>query len=173
MRASRFQMDEHPISSLFLEGGNTMAKVKKTLFIQAPVREVFEFMDTPEKLVEIWPSLVEVSNVQSQPGGGNNFHWKYKMAGMFFEGDTTVQEFVRDQRTVTSNSGGIPSTFVWTYQPEDNGTRLNMEVEYTVPVKVLGKLAEPVIVKMNEREVETLLGNLKTQLEASTETAAG
>jgi hypothetical protein len=35
-----------------------MAKVKKTLFIQAPVRGVR--IRTPEKLVEIWPSLVGV-----------------------------------------------------------------------------------------------------------------
>lgn len=143
-----------------------MATVKKTIFIQAPVSKVFEFANTPEKLVEIWPSMVEVSNVQPQPGGGSNFHWKYKMAGMFFEGDTTVKEFVPDQRTVTTNTGGIPSTFVWTYQPEAGGTRMTMEAEYSVPVKVLGKLAEPVIAKINEREAETVLENLKTAMEA-------
>lgn len=150
-----------------------MAKVKKTLFIQAPVSEVFEFMNTPEKILEIWPSMVEVRDIQLQPNGGNNFHWKYKMAGMFFEGDTNVQEFVLNQRVVSANTGGIPSTFVWTYQPEAGGTRVTMEVEYTMPGKVLGKLAEPVVAKMNEREADTMLDNLKTQLEASTEAAAG
>lgn len=149
-----------------------MAKVKKTVLIQAPVSEVFEFMNTPEKILEIWPSMVEVRDIQPQSNGGNNFHWKYKMAGLFFEGDTSVQEFVRDQRTVTTNTGGIPSTFVWTYQPEAGGTRLTMEVEYTMPGKVLGKLAEPVVAKMNEREAETLLENLKTRMEASSEAAA-
>ena len=143
-----------------------MAKVVKSTLIHAPVGKVFEFMNTPDKLVEVWPSMVEVSNVQQQPGGGSNFHWKYKMAGMFFEGDTTVQEFVPEQRVVTSNAGGIPSTFVWTYQTEADGTRLTMEAEYTVPVKVLGKLAEPVIAKINEREAETVLENVKIRMEA-------
>jgi len=143
-----------------------MAKVKKTVLVQAPVSKVFEFMNTPGKLVEIWPSMVEVSEVQPQPSGGSNFHWKYKMAGMLFEGDTTVKEFVPEKRVVTTNSGGIPSTFVWTYQAEDGGTRLTMEAEYTVPIKVLGKLAEPVVAKMNEHEAETVLANLKTEMEA-------
>jgi uncharacterized membrane protein len=86
--------------------------------------------------------------------------------GRYFEGDTTITEYIQDQRVVSSNAGGIPSTFVWTYQPEDGGTRLTVEVEYTVPVKVLGRLAEPVVAKLNEREAETVLENLKTAMAA-------
>jgi len=39
--------------------------------------------------------------------------------------------------------------------------------EYTVPILVLGKLAESIILKQNEREADTLLANLKAILETS------
>jgi hypothetical protein len=38
--------------------------------------------------------------------------------------------------------------------------------EYVVPVPLLGRLAEAVIVKVNEHETETLLANLKATMEA-------
>ena len=43
---------------------------------------------------------------------------------------------------------------------------MTFEIEYTVPVPVLGKLAEAVIVKMNEREGDLVLANLKARMEA-------
>jgi hypothetical protein len=41
-----------------------------------------------------------------------------------------------------------------------------VEVEYTVPVPLLGKMAEAVIVKLNENEMNVLLANLKARMEA-------
>lgn len=41
-----------------------------------------------------------------------------------------------------------------------------MHAEYIVPGAVLGKLAEPFVVRLNEHEAETVLGNLKARLES-------
>ena len=43
---------------------------------------------------------------------------------------------------------------------------MTFEAEYTVPIPLLGKLAEAFIVKQNEHEAELLLGNLKARMEA-------
>ena len=43
---------------------------------------------------------------------------------------------------------------------------LTTEIEYSVPVPVLGRLAEALVVKMNEREAELVLANLKSRMEA-------
>ena len=40
-----------------------------------------------------------------------------------------------------------------------------MEVDYTIPVPVLGKLAEKLVLKRNERESEMNLQNVKERLE--------
>jgi hypothetical protein len=52
-----------------------------------------------------------------------------------------------------------------TFRPEAGGTKVTFEVEYTVPIPVLGKLAEAIIVKMNDREGELILANLKARME--------
>jgi len=51
------------------------------------------------------------------------------------------------------------------FQPETGGTKVTLEVEYTVSIPVLGKLAEAIIVKMNDHEGELILANLKARME--------
>ncbi len=138
---------------------------EKTITISAPVEKVFEYLTNPVNLLEVWPNMEEVKNVQSLPNGGTCFHWKFKMAGMPIEGDSDTVEFVPNQHVVTDNTGGVPSHFDWTYRRADGGTELTVRVEYTVPVPLLGKLAEAVVVKINEHDAETLLANLKTRME--------
>jgi hypothetical protein len=67
---------------------------------------------------------------------------------------------------VWRTEGSIESKSTWEFQPEDGGTKLEVLVEYIVPIPVIGKLAERLIVKQNEREAETLLVNLKAVMEA-------
>jgi uncharacterized membrane protein len=143
-----------------------VAKIEKSIVIDAPVEKVFTFMAEPNNLLEIWPSLLEIRNVEPLPNGGYCYDWTYKMAGLRFEGRAEWIEFVKDQRVVDRNQGGIPSTFVWTYQPEGAGTRVTMRVDYSIPGAAVGRLAEPIIQKMNEHEAGTILANLKTRMEA-------
>jgi len=141
-----------------------VTKLTKTIKINAPIEKVFDYMNTPANLPAVWPSMVEVKDVKPLANGGKHFHWKYKMAGMPFEGDSDTVEFVPNQHVVMKNTG-IPSTFDWTYRPANGGTELVMTSEYTIPVPVLGKLAEGVVVRLNEQEAEALLANVKTMLE--------
>ena len=130
----------------------TMAKVEKTITINAPVEKVFSYVEEPTNLPEIWPSLVEAKDVQRLPNGGTSFRWVYKMAGVRFEGISEDAQYVANQRTVTKSTGGIESTVTLTYQPEDGRTKVTSESEYTVPIPLLGKLAEAFIIKANQRE---------------------
>ena len=142
-----------------------MVKTEKSVTINAPVEKVFAYMTDPTNLPEIWPSMVEVKDVKRSPDGSHSFGWVYKMACMRFEGTSATTEIVTNQRVVAETKGGIPSKFVWTYQAEDGGTKLTMAVEYTVPVPLLGKLAEALIVRQNEHEAEVMLANLKDRME--------
>jgi uncharacterized protein YndB with AHSA1/START domain len=143
-----------------------MAKIEKSIVIDASVEKVFAFMAEPNNLLEIWPSLLEIRNVEPLPNGGYCYDWAYKMAGLHIEGRAEWIEFVKDRRIVYRNEHGIPSTFVWTYQPEGTGARVALSVEYSIPGAAVGRLAEPVIHKMNVREAGTILANLKTCMEA-------
>ena len=141
-----------------------MATIKDSININAPVEKVFEGL-TPEHLPEVWPSLVEVNNIQELPNGGFSWDWVYKMAGMRFTGSSEHTEVVPNERTVTLSTGGIDSTITWEYQPVDGGTKFTTTVEYKVPIPLLGKLAESIIVKMNENESNVLLANVKAMME--------
>ena len=141
-----------------------MATIKNSININAPVEKVFEYF-TPEILPEVWPSLVEVNNIQELPNGGFSWDWVYKMAGMRFTGSSEHTEVVPNERTVTLSTGGIDSTITWEYQPVDDGTKLTITTEYKVPIPLLGKLAESIIVKMNENEAEVVLANVKAMME--------
>ena len=142
-----------------------MPKIRKSIEINAPVSEVFAFMASPEHLPEIWPSMMEVSNIEIQPDGKASYDWVYKMAGVRFDGHSETIEHERDRLVVVENEKGIRSKFRWSYEGRDDATRLTMEVDYEVPGAVLGKLADPFIRKLNEREADTMLANLKTRLE--------
>ena len=143
-----------------------MVKIEKTITINAPVEKVFGYLDEPMNQLEIWPSLVEVKDVQRLPSGiGSSFRWVYKMAGMRFEGTSEITEYIPNQRMVTKTKGGIESTHITTFQPEAGGTKVTTEVEYTVPIPLLGKLVEAFIVKQNEHEAELFLANLKARME--------
>ncbi len=143
-----------------------MAKIEKSILINAPVEKVFEFMSHPENLPRIWPSLQEVKNVQPLPNGGYTYDWSYKMAGFPINGKATWSEFVQNQRILDQNESSIPSTFIWDFQPKDGGTQVTLNVDYTIPGTITSKLGEPIIHKINEHEATTVLSNLKAWMEA-------
>ena len=44
-----------------------MVKLEKSIMIKAPVERVFSFMADPKNLPEVWPSMVEVKDIQPAP----------------------------------------------------------------------------------------------------------
>lgn len=142
-----------------------MAKVQKHILIHTPTEKVFAFMDDPRNLPEIWPSMVEVKNPVLNSIGGYDFEWVYKMGGLHFNGASKTTEHILNKRIVTESKKGIESRFVWDYTSEGKNTRLFVEIEYKIPIPLIGKLAEAVIVKQNEHEGEIMLKNLKDRME--------
>jgi uncharacterized membrane protein len=142
-----------------------MAKLERTVTIQAPVEKVYEYMSQPTNLPEIWPNMIEVKDVKDASMVGGGFNWVFKMAGRRFEGSSEYTKVIPCEHVVTKSTGGISSTFDWTYKHTEEGTQVKVQVEYSVPVPLLGKLAEAFIVKQNEQEMDTLLANLKARME--------
>jgi uncharacterized protein YndB with AHSA1/START domain len=143
-----------------------MARIKKTITINAPVEEVFGYVEEPANVPEYWPSVIEVKDVEQLPNGGTKYRWVYKMAGVRFEGSSEAIEYIPNQRTINDNKGGVPGTITWTYEPEDGGTKVTFEAEYTVNLPLLRRLAESFLIKVNEQEAETVLANVKAKMEA-------
>ena len=142
-----------------------MATIEKSTVIAAPADRIFAFISEPRNLPEIWPSLVEVHDITPAANGGSDFKWTYKMAGMRFEGTSTAIEFVPPRRISAATKGGISSTTTWILESEGDSTRVTIHADLTMPGKLLGKLAEPLVTRENSKEAEVILANLKARME--------
>ncbi len=144
-----------------------MTGIHRSTLIDAPVEKVFTYYSAPENLPEIWPSLLEVKDVQRTPEGWpKTFKWVYKMAGMKFEGSTENTEYEENKRTLTVSKGGIESTIETIYEDQGGKTLVKDHSQYRVPIPLLGKIAERALAKMNENELEVIHKNLKARMEA-------
>ena len=142
--------------------------VERAITIKAPEEKVFAYISDPANLPEIWPSLVEVKDVKQSPDGiGSTYRWVYKMAGIHFEGISETTEYAANERLVIVGKGGIDAKRISLFQPVEDGMKYSTVVEYTIPIPLLGKLAEAIIVKLNENEAKVILSNLKAVMEAA------
>ena len=141
-----------------------MPKLNNSINISAPVEKVFAYVTDPLTTPEWLVGATEVTDVTGS-AVGQHYHWKYNMLGVPLRGESTVSEHVPNERRVTESKGGITSTWTFTYAPHEGGTKLDLEIDYTIPVPVLGKLAEKVVFKRNQREAQMSMENIKERLE--------
>ncbi len=140
-----------------------MPKIEKQVWVKAPIEKIFGYINEPSNLPEFWPSVMEIQDVQSLPNGGYSGRWVYKMLGMRFEGTGEYTQIVPNRFFVIETKGGIKSTIAWAVRSWENKTRVTLTIEYKVPIPLLGKLAEAIIVKMNEHEGDLIMANLQAR----------
>jgi carbon monoxide dehydrogenase subunit G len=156
-----------PAASIAAEG-KAMHRIRKSIEIKAPPERVYDFVTQPTNYLNIMPGMVEVSNVARRSDGSHEFDWVYKMAGLHFKGHSKSEETQPKKLSRTRNEGGIASTFTWTFEGMGaSGTKLAVDVEYTIPTPVIGRLAEALVARMNERELSVTLENLKEMVESA------
>lgn len=141
-----------------------MVKAEANIFIKTPVEKVFGFLLETEKLPEWMPLLVEVYDIQGK-GVGQTYKWTYKFMGIKFEGSNEIIELLENKKTVTKSKAGIDSIWTFTLEKEGDGTKVDLLVEYTVPIPVLGKFAENYVVKKSTQDMQQALESLKHVLE--------
>ncbi len=141
-----------------------MATLKRSIVIDAPADKVFAYVNEPSTMADWLPSMVEVRNVTGE-GEGQQYEWTYKMAGMLLRGESIVVEHVPYSHSVHQSIGMINSTWTFDLEPGENGTTLTLDIDYVVPVPVLGKLAENIVMKRAGRNIECALDNARDVLE--------
>jgi uncharacterized membrane protein len=144
--------------------GKSMAKVHKSIEIKAPVEKVFSYVDDPKNSPEWITNMIEVNNVTGA-GVGKRFNWVWKMAGIKLQGESTNTEYVQNKRIVLKTKGGIDATWDFKFESQKNDTKFDVDVDYSIPVPVVGKLAEKLVLKRNDRDLEMAVINLKERLE--------
>ncbi len=140
-----------------------MAKIDKEVWVEAPAEKIFGYISEPSNMPEFWPSLMEIKDVQPLTNGGYSTRWVYKMLGMRFNGAAEYTQIVPNRFFVIETKGGIKSTIAWTFRSWENKTRVTLTIGYKIPIPLLGKLAEAIIVKMNEQEADLIMANIQAR----------
>lgn len=135
-----------------------------SIVINAPLTEVFTFVNELSTMPDWLPGLVEVRNVVGQ-GMGQQSEFTFKMIGVQLRGSAVIVECIPNERCTHQSIGMLSADWTNIVEPHKDGTKLRIEVEYTLPGAVLGKLAEHLTIRRMKRDLHSSLLNLKDMLE--------
>jgi uncharacterized protein YndB with AHSA1/START domain len=143
-----------------------MAKFEINLVINRPIEEVFAFLSNPENLPRWRTSILEVKKISSEPlGVGSVVKGRFTFLGRPFDGNLEIIAREAHQSYATRmTQGPFPLETRYFLQPAEDGTQLTVGVQGE-PGGFF-KLAEPLVVSMAKRSLESDLHNLKEMLEA-------
>jgi uncharacterized membrane protein len=141
-----------------------VASYENSVLIQAPLGQVFKYVNEPTTFPDWVHGMVEVRNVIGT-GEGQQYEWTFKMVGMQLHGQSIAVNYVQDECAAYQSIGMIESIWTNIVEPHDGGTNLTIKVEYSIPAPVLGKLAERLTVRRNQRGLDATLLNAKEVLE--------
>lgn len=144
-----------------------MSKVHASTVIHKPIQEVFDYTASPANGPAFIPNLNENTNIQpEQPGVGQKFDWRFNMAGVDLRGQAEVTEYNPPHNAKIVSTGDSNSTWVYSFEEADGGTKVTLEVDYEVAEGPLQKMANKVVIdQLNQRSADQSLENLKTILE--------
>src|SRR5690606_2835048 len=102
---------------------------------------------------------------------GTTMDMKYTMLGMHLPIEVEVLETGKDGDGYSWNGtvkGAITSEQFWTYVPEGKGVEISLDMNYELPGKLVGKVANKLIIKkLMDNSMEQTLNNLKAVCETS------
>jgi uncharacterized protein YndB with AHSA1/START domain len=147
------------------KGDGTMAEIERDITIDAPVERVFAYHASPDHLTA-WPHVAYVTGQQELPNASLRLQWTNRLSGMRVDGTTEDIEQVANQRRVSKVRGAIDLMLTATFQPEDGGAKMTIEVEITLPIPLIGGAIGAFIIGGMESEIDATLANVKARMEA-------
>lgn len=143
-----------------------MNKAQATVSISQPVQKVFEYTASPENGPMFIPNLNQNANITGTPHQvGQKWNWRFNMVGVDFMGSAEVIKSEAPTAWSLKSTGGIDSTWNFTFEDKGEATNVTLEVEYQIPSGVVGKLTADAVEKINQKTTSEALSHLKTILE--------
>jgi polyketide cyclase/dehydrase/lipid transport protein len=143
-----------------------MPVVKRNTSLNVSAELTFRYLSDPSYFTEFCSNVVEVNDVQRHTPGKTKFAWVYKMMDVRILGEAEVKETKHNQQLDVHFWGGIRGSITWRLQPLSEGTLVEIELDYVIPEPLLKKHSEDTISNQNEHDVQDMLTNLKTHLNA-------
>ena len=145
------------------------SRITRTILINAPLNKVFEYVTNPANWTRYVTSLVDVRNISDRNlKPGSTYEWTYRMLGVNLDGLGKIIEFRKNKNFALEMEGSFPIRETFHFDGDGNSTSLKFEIRYDVPGKVLGVIANRLVIeKLNVKEAVAILNKVKAICEAS------
>ena len=142
-----------------------MAKVETSVVVNRPVGEVFQYMSINENALQWQPGLLETRITNDVQGVGKAWIDVVQVLGRRMEIPFQLTDWQPDRKLAFQSTGGpIPMQGSYAFAP--NGAGVQVTFLLTGEPGGFFKLAEPVLMRLLQRQWDTNLANLKDVLEA-------
>ena len=143
-----------------------MAKVTRSIIINAPIESVREITDDPMRMLEWYDGIVDVKSDGIFPEVGGEAEFVYKAAGITFSLKQVVLEQEPGKRSKSEFQGMITGITQDMFEPEGEATKYTLDFDYEMPGGGVGKVVDRLVVeRMNINQLEASLKNLKALVE--------
>jgi uncharacterized protein YndB with AHSA1/START domain len=143
-----------------------MARVEASVVISRPVEEVFAFATNPEN-DSLWQTGgQDMGSTYDGPiGVGAKAKGESQYLGQRFEWTSEITEYEPNKKMRSKFAfGSIVAQMGMAFDPVEGGTKVTMDIEGEIGG--FFKLAEPIVIRIIQRDFQASLANLKDILEA-------
>lgn len=144
-----------------------MYKFEKSVFINRPIEEVFNYVTNLANDPQWQGTIESVERTSEGPiGAGNTWRYKGKALGRKVETEIEMTSYdpANHQASVKAISGPVPFENTYKFESNGNGTQLSLSGQ--AEIAGFFKLAEGLVAKQLEKQLDTDLNALKLLLEA-------
>ena len=144
-----------------------MPNVSKSVTVSRSPAEVIEYIaDVSNHPAFIGP-LKTVADLSGDPRKpGTSWTWVFVMAGVEISGDAETVKYEPGRLFSYRTTSGALSTFEYSASAQGDGAKVTINVEYTIPDSLLGKVQGPVVERLNDLDGQRAVDNLKVILDA-------
>lgn len=157
---------------LGLGAGRRAVDLQKTIHVDAPIEEVFDFWSRLENFPRFMAHVQEVRNL-----GNRRSHWKVRgPAGSSFEWDAEVTRFEPNEVVAWKSLPGaaVASSGIVHFEREgDDRTRIHVQMSYNPPAGAVGHGIAALLGSDPGKEMDEDLVRFKSLLEDGRTTARG
>lgn len=153
-----------------------MAHIHKVTIIDAPLEKVTSFARDPKHWNDWYVGLQEADEINGDGGAGTVVKHHYHMVGINFPVTSRVTEQKEGPKEAVNKldfEGPLAGHQQFLYRAMGDKTEVTLDVDYTVPGKVLGRFADKLLIeRLQEKAMEHTLDNLKLMSEAGVHATA-
>ncbi|MSU45301.1 MAG: hypothetical protein EXS47_01595 [Candidatus Zambryskibacteria bacterium] len=143
-----------------------MSRVTKIASVKADPEKVLSYIADVKNHPAFISALKSVDNLQGDPKHiGESWDFTFSMGGVEVKGKAETADYVEGKHYSFKTTTGIVSTFSYSVEAENGGTRLTMDVDYEIPHNVVAKLLDSAVVeRLNDQEGDRAVENLQAIL---------